>query len=61
MRYAADAFISKNLHGKYKLNRTEKELLRFHCGCYGNKVTIAMRYVADAYCLKESPYQIWTQ
>ena len=30
----------------------KKELLRFHCGCYGNKVTLAMRYVADAYCLK---------
>ena len=58
MRYAADAFISKNLHSKYKLNITEKKLLRFHCGCYGNNVIIAMRNVADAYCLKESPYQI---
>ena len=25
------------------------------------KVTLAMRYVADAYCLKESPYQMGTQ
>ena len=24
----------------------EKELWRLHCGCYGNKVTIAMWYVA---------------
>ena len=61
MRYAADVFISKNLHSKYKLNITWKELWRLHCGCYGNKVTIAMRYVAYAYCLKEYPYQIWTQ
>ena len=38
--------------------KLKKEVLRFHCGCYGNKVTIAMRYVADAYCLKESPHQI---
>ena len=37
MRYAADAFISKNLHSKYKLNTLKtKELLRFQCGCYGN-------------------------
>ena len=35
-----------------------KEISRFHCGCYDNYVTIAMRYWADAYCLKESPYQI---
>ena len=34
-----------------------KELLTYYCGCHGNLVTIAMRYVADAYC----PYQIWTQ
>ena len=27
-----------------------KELLRFHFGCHGNQVTIAVRYVADAYC-----------
>ena len=35
-----------------------KEIFRFHCGCYDNYITIAMRYLADAYCLKESPYQI---
>ena len=29
-------------------------------GC-GNLATIAMRYVADAHCPKEPPYQIWTQ
>ena len=38
-----------------------KELLTYHCGCLGNLVTMAARYVASAYCLKESPYQIWTQ
>ena len=37
------------------------ELMRFHCGCYGNKVTLATKCVADAYCLKESPYQVSTQ
>ena len=38
-----------------------KELLTYHCGCLGNLVTMANRYVADAYCPKEPPYQIWTQ
>ena len=47
-----------------------KELLTYCCGCHGNLVTIATRYVADAiatryvadaYCPKEPPYQIWTQ
>ena len=37
------------------------ELLTYHCGCLGKLVTMAMRYVADAYCPKEPPYQIWTQ
>ena len=32
-----------------------KELLRFQSGCHGNWVTIATRYVVDAYCLKEPP------
>ena len=35
-----------------------KELLMHHCGCHGKLVTIAMRYVADAYRPKECPYQI---
>ena len=30
-----------------------KELLRFHSGRYGNQVTIAMMYMADAYRPKE--------
>ena len=30
-----------------------KELVPYYCGCHGNLVTIAMRYVADAYCPKE--------
>ena len=29
------------------------ELLTYHCGCLGNLVTMATRYVADAYSLKE--------
>ena len=33
----------------------------YHCGCHGNPVIIAMRYVADAYYPKEPPYQIWAQ
>ena len=35
------------------------ELLMFYSGCHGNLVTIAMRYMADAYCPNEPPYQIW--
>ena len=38
-----------------------KELLTHHCSCHGNLVIIATKYVADAYCPKELPYQIWTQ
>ena len=36
------------------------ELLSFHCGCYGNMVTIAAVYVADAFYPKEALCQIWT-
>ena len=32
------------------------ELLTYHCGCHGNLVTIATRYVANAYCLLEALY-----
>ena len=38
-----------------------KEFLKFHFSCYGKRVTIAARYIPDAYCAKESPYQIQTQ
>ena len=34
------------------------ELLINQCGCHGNLVTLATRYVADAYCPKEAPCQI---
>ena len=34
------------------------ELLTYHCGCHGNLVTIATRYMADACCLEEAPCQI---
>ena len=27
-----------------------KELLTYHYGCHGNLITIATRYLADAYC-----------
>ena len=51
--------VPKNPHTKYGHSMTEdKELLMHHCGCYGNLVSIAMRYVADAYRPKEPPYQI---
>ena len=43
------------------MNLTElktNELLMFHSGCHGNQVSMAMRYEANAYCLKDSPYQI---
>ena len=33
-------------------------LLKYYCGCYGKLVTIAMRYVADAYHPKKASYQI---
>ena len=33
-----------------------KELLRYHCGCHGNIVTIVTDYVADAYNPKEALY-----
>ena len=35
-----------------------EELLTYFCGYHGNLVTIATRYVVDAYCPKEAPYQI---
>ena len=35
-----------------------KELLTYHYGCHSNLVTIATRYVADAYHPKKGPYQI---
>ena len=37
-----------------------KELLTYYCGRHGNLGTIAMRYVADAYCPNEPSYQIRT-
>ena len=36
----------------------KKELLTYHYGCHSNLVTIARRYVADAYYPKKGPYQI---
>ena len=35
-----------------------KELLTYQCSCHGNLVTIAMRYVADAYHPKKASYEI---
>ena len=35
-----------------------KELVKFHSGCHGNPVTIAMRYMADAYCPNENLIQL---
>ena len=36
----------------------KKELLIYHFSCHSNLVTIATRYVADAYHLKKCLYQI---
>ena len=33
-----------------------KELGTYYCGCHGDLVTIATRYVAVAYCPKEPLY-----
>ena len=38
-----------------------KELGTYYCGCHGNLAAIALKYVVDAYCPKEPPYQISTQ
>ena len=38
-----------------------KELFTYYCGCHGNLVTIATRYVADANRSIKPSYQIWTQ
>ena len=35
-----------------------KEVLIYHHGCHSNLVTIATRYVADAYHPKKGSYQI---
>ena len=40
------------------LQSKTNELLMFHSGCHGNQVSIVMRYEADAYCPKETPYEI---
>ena len=61
MSYVADAYSPKEspyIQNMDSIRLKTKELFRFHCGCHGNEVTIAMRYVADA---KETPYQILTQ
>ena len=38
-----------------------KELLTYHYGCHSNLVTIATRYVADAYHPKKGPCQIFPE
>ena len=38
-----------------------KELLTYFCSYHGSLVTIVTRHVADAYCPKEAPCQIWSQ
>ena len=49
--------IMKIVCGKYDVNRTKtNELLRHHCSCHGNVVTIATSYAANAYCPKEALY-----
>ena len=49
----------RKLLTKYELNITQdKGVIKV---LFSNKVAKAMRYVADAYSPKESPYKIWTQ
>ena len=50
--------ILKMLYTKYDLNRTQDKSYLHDTGCHGNLVTIAMRYVADAYHTKTASYQI---
>ena len=38
-----------------------KELLRYYCGCHGDLVSIATKYVADACYLKEAQCQTLRQ
>ena len=46
----------------YDLNRTQdKRVIYITLWCHGNLVTIAMRYVADAYYPKQAPCQIGPQ
>ena len=53
--------IPRKLHTKYEVNRTqEKELFRYY-GCHGNLVTVAMRYMVNAYHTKKASYQISPQ
>ena len=47
-------------HGMDSIRPETKQLVTYYCGCHGNLVTIATRYVVDAYCPKEPTYQIWT-
>ena len=51
--------VLRKLYAGCGFNMTsEKELLTYHCGCHGNLVTIATRYVADASYPKQAPCQI---
>ena len=43
--------VLRRRYAKNGLNRTKtNELLTYHCGCHDNLVTIATKYVANAYC-----------
>ena len=54
--------ILKNLHINYELNRSkDKGVIKVSFGYHDNHVTIAMRYMADAYHPEEPPYQIRSQ
>ena len=49
----------RKLYTKCGLNTVKtKKLLTYHYGCCSNLVTIATRYVADAYHPKKASYQI---
>ena len=49
--------VLRKLYTRYNLIQLKtKELLTHHCGCQGNIVTKAMRYVTTVYCPKEDLY-----
>ena len=51
------SIVPKNLHAKFGLNMTyDERVMTYYCGFHGKSVTIATRYVADAYRPIKPPY-----
>ena len=48
------SIILRKVHTKYDLNRTQDKIVIYlHCGCHGNQVTMATKYVTNVCCPKE--------